>query len=119
MLKIKQFIKLFLPPIIIHIWKVLFPKKQKYGWFGDYETWKDALADSTGYESKSILEKVKTSTLLLRDNPSLFEYDTILKKTSDYNWHVLSFLLLISKQNGNNLNIIDYGGGAWELVFPI
>ena len=108
---------MFLPPVIVTIKQRLFPKQQNYGWFGDYKTWEDAAADSTGYENTNILEKVKTTTSILRDNPDLFEYDTILKKSTDYNWHILTFLLLVSKENNNNLNIIDYGGGLGNLYF--
>jgi len=117
MLAIRQIIKLFLPPVIVTIKRRLFPKQRKYGWFGDYKTWEDAASDSTGYENANILEKVKTTTSTLRDNPRLFEYDTILKKSTDYNWHILTFLLLVSKENNNNLNIIDYGGGLGNLYF--
>jgi putative methyltransferase (TIGR04325 family) len=113
----RQFIKLFLPPVIVTIKQRLFPKQQNYSWFGDYKTWEDAAADSTGYENTNILEKVKTTTSILRDNPDLFEYDTILKESTDYNWHILTFLLLVSKENNNNLNIIDYGGGLGNLYF--
>ena len=117
MLAIRQIIKLFLPPVIVTIKQRLFPKQQNYSWFGDYKTWEVAAADSTGYENENILEKVKTTTSILRDNPDLFEYDTILKKSTDYNWHILTFLLSVSKENNNNLNIIDYGGGLGNLYF--
>jgi len=117
MSKIKQFVKLFLPPVVFSIKHRLFPKHQKYGWFGDYKTWNDAMADSTGYDKDNILEKVKTTTIRLRENPTLFEYDTILKDSTDYNWHILTFLLLVSKENKNNLDIIDYGGGLGNLYF--
>lgn len=117
MSKMKQFIKLLLPPVVVSIKHRLFPKRQKYGWFGDYESWKDAAAESTGYDNADILGKVKTATSILRDNPDLFEYDTILKKTTEYNWHILTFLLLVSNEYNNNLNVIDYGGGLGNLYF--
>ena len=117
MSQIKKFIKLLVPPVIINIKRRFFSKKTKYGWSGDYKSWNDAVADSTGYNTMSILEKVKTSTLILRDNPGLFEYDTILTESTDYNWHMLTFLLLISKENNNNLIIVDYGGGLGNIYY--
>src|SRR5664280_1339459 len=116
-MRVKQLIKLFLPPVIITIKNKILPKRQKFGWFGDYKTWEDAEADSTGYDQIFILEKVKASTLMLRENPELFEYDTILKNSTDYNWHILTFLLLVSKENNNKLNIVDYGGGLGNIYF--
>ena len=48
MAAIKNIIKKLTSPIIIEIYQRLYT--QKYGWQGDYKTFKDAKRDSTGYD---------------------------------------------------------------------
>lgn len=108
--------KKFLEPLLLR-W---LPAKRKYGYFGDYQNWSEATKNSVGYAADKILEKVKESTLKVKNNDKIYEKDTIIYNNSwnyPYNYQVLSSLLLISQLNNNKINIIDFGGSLGTTYF--
>ena len=111
----RKLIKEFIPPILLK----LLAKKPKYGWFGNYNTWKEAKENSIGYQANNILEKVKESLLKVKNDDKLFELDTVLYRMFDYpyNWQLLSIFLYISQLNNNQLNVLDFGGSLGSSYF--
>tara|TARA_B110000263_G_scaffold85764_1_gene74900 strand:- start:541 stop:1410 length:870 start_codon:yes stop_codon:yes gene_type:complete len=120
--KIKYFIKEFIPPIFIRClkgkktykygWIGCFFNIRKYGYIGFYNSWKDAKNKTSGYGTANIIEKVKKVTIDVIDG-DLYELDNILYDgmfNYPYNWQILSTFLLISQNNNNSLNILDFGG---------
>lgn len=96
----------FVPPILI---KLLKPKS-KYGFFGNYKTWEEAMKDAKGYDSPEILEKVKNSSLKVKNGEAIYERGSVVFDKIQYSWPLLASLLWIASQNNNELNIIDFGG---------
>lgn len=103
-----QFIKQVFPPFIYDFLRV--GPFRRYGWFGNYKNWEQALEESDGYDSKVIAEKVKEATLKVKTGEAVHERDSVLFKRIVYDWPVLSGLLWVASQNRGNLNVIDFGG---------
>ena len=113
MSKIKQIIKKITPPIVVD----LFKKPTKYGFFGDYTDWEKAVADSSGYDSPVIFEKVKTSAMKVKQGLVAFERDGVTFDTKQTSWPVATMLLLSASYNDNNLNVLDFGGSLGSSYF--
>jgi len=113
--KIKKYIKLFIPPILLNIY--LGRKNKKYGFFGIYENWTDAKKASVGYDSDKIIEKVKDSALKVKRGEAAYERDSVAYEKIEYSWHLLAPLLWIGSQNNNRLNVLDFGGALGTTYF--
>lgn len=103
----KSFIKAILPPILVSLYRK--PKKI-YGFFGDYTSWEEALADSTGYDSDVIFNKVKDALLQVRDGKAIYERDSVLFDHIEYSFPVLAALLKVALKNDGKLSVLDFGG---------
>jgi len=100
-----QKLKDFLPPILIRKLSGLF-----YGWSGNYKSWSIAKSHSTGYDQDLILEKVKKSLLQVKNGEAICERDSVIFDKIEYSFPLLTSLLWIANNNGNKLNLIDFGG---------
>ncbi len=70
---LKKRIKKMLPSCIIRFFLGL-----RYGWYGNFSSWNEAVIRSTGYDSQIILEKVKNSLLMVRDGMAPYERDSVI-----------------------------------------
>lgn len=111
--KIKQIVKELTPPIILR----LFKKPTEYGFFGDYTDWERAAADSSGYDSPAIFEKVKTAAMKVKWGLAVFERDGIAFDTKQFSWPITTMILLSASRNDNCLNILDFGGSLGSSYF--
>jgi len=109
----KKILKNLIPPIILKIIK----KKPKYGFFGDYKNWQEALDDSSGYNNPEILEKVKSSLLKVKNGKAVYERDSVNFDKIQYSWPLLTSLLWIASKEGNKLNLLDFGGSLGSSYF--
>ena len=109
----KRIIKNIFPPFLLNIFK----KKDKYGFFGNYKTWKEARIDSIGYDSSVILEKVKNSLLKIKNGEAVYERDSVIFDKVEYSWPVLAGLLWVASQKENSLNVLDFGGSLGSSYF--
>ncbi|KKP37070.1 MAG: hypothetical protein UR23_C0008G0003 [Candidatus Roizmanbacteria bacterium GW2011_GWA2_32_13] len=109
----KNLLKNILPPILAK----LIQKKPKYGFFGNYKTWQEAQADSIGYDSSVILEKVKNSLLKVKNGEVAYERDSVLFGKVEYSWPVLAGLLWTASQKENTLKVLDFGGSLGSSYF--
>jgi len=114
MKNIKILIKKFIPPIFINFYENKF---NKYGFFGKFSSWEEAMKSSEGYDSNKILEKVKTSLLKVKNGEAVYERDSVLFDKIEYSWPLLASLLWIASQNSNKLNLIDFGGSLGTSYF--
>ena len=112
--RLKQIIKKITPPIFLDIFRRRIPK---YGFFGNFLTWKDAVNASTGYNSDEIIKKVKDSLLKVKSGEAVYERDSVLFDKIHYSWPLLAGLLWIASQKGNRLNLIDFGGSLGSSYF--
>ena len=81
-----------------------------YGWHGNYSSWSEARIKCTGYDSKLILDKVRSSLLQVKSGNAVYERDSVLFNEIQYSYPVLSGLMWISAQSKGRLNVLDFGG---------
>lgn len=113
----KQTIKNIIPDSIKTSIKRLFNPKPKFGWFGDFSSWKAANSKCTGYDTDVILEKVKTSILKVKNGEAAYERDSVLFDTIDHSQPLLDAFLSIAKNNNNELHLVDFGGSLGSSYF--
>lgn len=103
---IKTILKNIIPPIFLRIIK----RKPRYGFFGDYSSWREALKLTGSYDSEKIFEKVKNASLKVKHGEAVYERDSVLFDKIQYSWPLLTSLLWIASKQENRLNLIDFGG---------
>ena len=87
-LTLKDMISLATPPVFILLAKWLhrsFPN-DVYGLSGDYRSWGEAMAASTGYDTEIILEKTKTALLKVKNGEAAYERDSVAFDEIQYAW---------------------------------
>lgn len=121
MTKLKNFIKYFIPPLFYLVVNKINRNapinKSNHLWYGNFATWQDALGQSEGYDAPKILEKVKNATLKVKNGEAVYERDSVVFDKIQYSWPLLAYLLKISIENNNELNIIDFGGSLGSSYF--
>jgi hypothetical protein len=78
-LKSKRWVKDWLPPAVLALYRRWRKEDVSYEWVsytGNYSSWQDALANSTGYDSDLILEKVSTALLKVKSGEAVYERDS-------------------------------------------
>ncbi len=85
------------------------------GWSGDYKTWEEALAKTTGYNEDSILNKIKESVLKVKNGQAEYERDSVAFDTFEYSEEFLNALKLTVKDN--SISLIDFGGSLGSQYF--
>ncbi len=90
-----------------------------WGWFGDFPNW--AMANSTcgGYNSTEIFEKVKASSILVRDGKAAFERDSVAFYESEINEELINWLKNIALGIGTEgaVKVLDFGGALGSTYF--
>lgn len=111
----KKNLKELLPPFLIRTLRKtgLF---NNIVWRGNYTNWDDALAQSTGYDSKEVLEKVKDALLKVKRGQAVHERDSVLFDEIEYAWPVLAGIMWIYAQE-QRLSIVDFGGSLGSTYF--
>ncbi len=108
----KKIIRDLLPPLLIRLLSGLY-----YGWHGNYSDWNTAKKKASGYDSKLIVEKVKTSVLKVKEGKAVYERDSVLFDSIQYSFPVLSGLMWISALNNGKINVLDFGGSLGSTYF--
>ncbi|MFA6144565.1 MAG: methyltransferase, TIGR04325 family [Sulfurimonas sp.] len=111
----KKILKSLTPPILFNLSNQY--RTKNYGWFGDYSSWEEAQKNSSGYDNKKILEKVRTSLLKVKHGEALYERDSVLFDEIHYSWPLLSGLLLASSKSGGSLRVLDFGGSLGSTYY--
>lgn len=83
--------------------------RKRYGHFGNYVNFSQALKDSTGYETATIISKIKKDTEELIKNQTEYVPDDQAK--------TIFFLLGLNPQRG--FNVVDLGGVVGTLLCNI
>lgn len=110
----KKQIKSLIPPILISLLQKI--KNRKYGWKGDYRSWKDAKKASTGYDNDTILQKVQASLLKVKNSEAIYERDSVIFDEIQYSWPLLSGLMLAATKT-DELRVIDFGGSLGSTYY--
>lgn len=100
--------KQFIPPVLYA--KLVLLLRKGLMWEGNYNNWEEALANSTGYDQKYILQKTAKSVQKVLNGEAQFERDSIAFQHKEYNNFVLSHLLSFKLLNQETLSVCDFGG---------
>jgi putative methyltransferase (TIGR04325 family) len=118
MAKIKDFIKEFVPPIIISsIQRYKFTVESNAKWSGNYASWVEARSQCTGYDSEGILEKCKNSLLKVKNGEAVYERDSVLFDEIQYSWGLLAGLQSAALENDGKLCVLDFGGSLGSTYY--
>lgn len=86
------------------------PLQNKVFWNGSYNTWQSAVEAASGYDTEKIFTTVRNAARAVRDGLALWERDSVLFHTRQYNMPIVESLLNIAKQNQGQLHVLDFGG---------
>jgi len=101
-------VKAIVPPILLRLYGRWRPGGIRF--VGKFDTWRDALAHSDGYDSDVILERVAASLLKVRSGEAAYERDSVLFDRIEYSFPVLAGLLRAAAAKGQALTVLDFGG---------
>ena len=104
---LKKFVMNCVPPILLE-------KTRKMRGFvvfdGDFKTWANAQAHSTGYDAPLILSKVRNAVQQVVDGKAAYERDSVVFQTLEYEMPLLACLLYVAASNDQRLTVADFGG---------
>ncbi len=109
----KGVLKQCTPPLL---WQLLKPSP-KHGFFGNYESWKEAQKDCSGYSNPLILDKVASAMRAVQQGGAAFERDSVLFQKPEYNWPLLAILFKVAATNGGQLRLLDFGGSLGSTFY--
>jgi len=123
-MKVIEFVKPFIARFLVRASRALPGGRQKNNQVqdrlylaGDYSSWTEALAVSTGYDSEIILEKTRAALLKVKKGEAVFERDSVLFDEIQYSWPLLAGLMWVAAQSGGRLNVLDFGGSLGSTYF--
>ena len=92
-------------------------KSGPWGWKGDFDNWQTAMDQCEGYNTATILEKVKNAVLKVKNGEAVYERDSVLFDSIEYSWPLLAAILWVAAKNEGKLNVIDFGGSLGSSYF--
>jgi putative methyltransferase (TIGR04325 family) len=104
---IKSVLKESIPPIVLKLYK---QRATQYGFFGNYQSWQEALKDSTGYNADVILERVQNALLQVKQGKVAYSRDGVIFEQIYYSFPVLAALSQVAIVSECKLNLLDFGG---------
>ena len=105
---LKSLLTNYVPPVVLNGLRTIGGRRNK--WTGDYHTWADAVAASSGYDSEVIFERVKDAARAVREGNALWERDSTCFYHNEYNWQLLGCLMTVAARSAGKLNVLDFGG---------
>ena len=97
-----------MPPIILNLARRV-PNPITGGFKRGFNSWHDASTNATTYNSIEVFQKTLNAARLVRDGKIAYERDSVLFDQVQYDFKLLSSLLLIANIQ-NQLNVADFGG---------
>lgn len=95
------------------------PAMPTYGWFGNYQSWREACQATGGYAQSNILEKTRSSLAHVRDGLAVYERDSVLFEKKEYPFSLIASLLYIASGKGNSLRVLDFGGSLGSTFYQV
>jgi putative methyltransferase (TIGR04325 family) len=83
---------------------------------GNYATWPEALAASSGYLPEFI-ERTRQAALRVKNGEAVYERDSVLLEQVQYSFPLLAALLRAAIENDGTLTVFDFGGGFGTSYF--
>jgi putative methyltransferase (TIGR04325 family) len=84
---------------------------------GEFSSWQDAAASSSGYDDPNILAKVADATRAVRDGHAAYERDSVVFAKAEPSWPVVSALLWAAAMSNGRLSVLDFGGSLGSTYF--
>jgi len=109
----KKVIKELLPPVVVR----LLHSPGGVRCQGRYASWEEARAASDGYDADDIFEKTKQAMRDLLAGRGVFERDSVLFASPEYEWPLLSGLMWVAAVCGGRLNVLDFGGALGSTYY--
>lgn len=103
----KTALRKLLPPWVLSWWRLRFG----WRWFrGDYHSWSDARAASSGYDDAVILQRVVTATRAVRTTPDTWERDGAIFHGVEPNMALMLALAAVAAEKDGSFDVVDFGG---------
>jgi len=109
-------IKDWLPPILLRQLRKLTQGRGIY-FEGPFDTWDDALSQSSGYDEQEILGRVLAATLKVKRGEAAYERDSVVFNKIQYSWPVTAALMWAAAQDAGRLSVLDFGGSLGSSYF--
>lgn len=113
MSRIRSLAKDWVPPVLLRA--LSFGPRVTFA--GDFGSWSEAAARSTGYDSQLILERVLAATLKVKNGEAAFERDSVVFNKIEYVWPVTAALMWAAARHDGELNVLDFGGSLGTTYF--
>jgi putative methyltransferase (TIGR04325 family) len=86
---------------------------------GDYPSWDEAAKATTGYANASILERTRQAALKAKNDPNVFERDSVILARPEYPLPLLATLMWVALRKGGRLDVVDFGGSLGSSFFHL
>lgn len=86
---------------------------------GDYASWDQASRATTGYADEVILNRTRQAALKAKNNPELFERDSVILARPEYSLPLLASLMCVAIRDGGRLDVVDFGGSLGSSFFQL
>ncbi len=108
----KLFLKNLTPPLLWNLAKKMSVGKDfsQLQWLGNYASFEEACAKSSGYDEKNIVPHIVTAARMVRDGEALWERDSVCFHHEEYNMHLLAALFQVAASQNGHLHVLDFGG---------
>lgn len=90
---------------------------QFIGYSGNYATWEDAVADSTGYDTDIILQRTRDAILRVKRGDAPYERDSVVFDKPEHPFPLIAALLRIATLGQGRLSVLDFGGSLGSSYF--
>src|SRR5437868_3948823 len=112
----KHWVKDWIPPDL----RRLFPSPghdEAVRYSGDFATWDEARARSSGYDAPAIVEKVRLAIGKVQRGEAACERDSVVFTRVQHAFPLLAGLLRAALADGGRLNVADIGGSLAGTYF--
>jgi len=123
MTQLKSFLKQLFPPFMLKLFRLAIGHKQEVKnvikpiWQGNYQSWNEAIKNTSGYEASQILEQCKNALLKVKNGEAVYERDSVIFNEVHFNYGLLAALLKAANENNGELIVIDFGGSLGSSYF--
>ena len=104
----REIAKQWIPPAMISMYHALRGNGIRFR--GTYTTWESAARQAVGYDSQSILQKVRAAALKVKSGEAVAERDSVLFDQVPYPFPLIAFLLRAACEGVGGLSVLDFGG---------
>jgi len=116
--KTKEFIRSVIPPRLLDKMSraSLFGNTYGIRFCGDYNSWAQAAAASTGYGAQEILDRTFEAAQKVKSGDAAFERDGVTFDEREYNFPLVWALMRSAVRHGR-LHVLDFGGSLGSVYF--